>query len=157
MQQIEAVKFLEENKYFLFPNNLYTDKQVEEALLSVSDFYEMSIRSVKFKDPGTLQIISVIPGSLGVDRFYLGEIALGALKYISFAGFGVWWIADILSAKNRCRTYNCKKLMETVSSVSNSVLNKKSNIDLNSVVNTEKEAESIVNDALKSLTDTMNL
>lgn len=41
-------------------------------------------------------VLSVVVGSLGVDRFYLGKIGTGILKLISFGGFGIWWIIDIV-------------------------------------------------------------
>ena len=62
--------------------------------------------------PLMLQVIAVFPGSLGVDRFYLGEKWMGFLKYITLGGVGIWWILDIMSAKSRCRAYNCRKILE---------------------------------------------
>lgn len=34
-------------------------------------------------------------GFFGADRFYLGKIGTGALKLVSFAGFGIWWLIDV--------------------------------------------------------------
>ena len=41
-------------------------------------------------------ILSVVLGSLGVDRFYLGKIGTGILKLITFGGLGIWWVIDIV-------------------------------------------------------------
>ena len=41
-------------------------------------------------------MLSVIVGTLGVDRFYLGKIGTGILKLITFGGLGVWTIIDII-------------------------------------------------------------
>ena len=41
-------------------------------------------------------ILSILVGTLGVDRFYLGYIGLGILKLITFGGCGIWWIIDIV-------------------------------------------------------------
>lgn len=41
-------------------------------------------------------LISIFFGSLGVDRFIMGHIGLGFLKLITFGGFGVWWLVDII-------------------------------------------------------------
>ena len=41
-------------------------------------------------------IMSVVFGSLGVDRFIMGHIGLGILKLITFGGCGIWWLVDII-------------------------------------------------------------
>ncbi len=41
-------------------------------------------------------VMSVIFGSLGVDRFIMGRIGTGILKLITFGGFGIWYIVDIV-------------------------------------------------------------
>ena len=41
-------------------------------------------------------ILSIFFGELGIDRFYLGYIGLGILKLITFGGFGIWYIIDII-------------------------------------------------------------
>jgi len=39
-------------------------------------------------------ILSILVGSLGVDRFMMGQIGLGILKLITFGGCGIWWLVD---------------------------------------------------------------
>jgi TM2 domain-containing membrane protein YozV len=41
-------------------------------------------------------IMSIIFGSLGVDRFIMGHVGLGILKLITFGGCGVWWLIDLI-------------------------------------------------------------
>ena len=52
-------------------------------------------------------ILSVLLGSLGVDRFYMGLIGTGILKLITAGGCGVWYIIDIvLIASNTLKDKN---------------------------------------------------
>ena len=38
-------------------------------------------------------ILSILVGSLGVDRFMMGQIGLGVLKLITG---GIWWLVDVI-------------------------------------------------------------
>jgi TM2 domain-containing membrane protein YozV len=41
-------------------------------------------------------IMSIMFGSLGVDRFIMGHIGLGILKLITVGGCGIWWLIDVI-------------------------------------------------------------
>lgn len=41
-------------------------------------------------------IMSILFGSLGVDRFLMKKIGTGLLKLFTFGGFGVWWLIDVI-------------------------------------------------------------
>lgn len=153
MEQLKVVQFLEQNKECLFPNKEYSDMDVENALMAAPDGFEMSMRAIPFRKPSTVQIISVFIGSLGVDRFYLGEIGKGILKYFTFGGFGIWWIKDIISAKDRCRAYNCKKLMDAVNDPS--VIAQMQNVDskISQTVATAKKFAPVAKEIVKGAKD----
>jgi TM2 domain-containing membrane protein YozV len=44
----------------------------------------------------TALLLSILLGSFGVDRFYMGYIGTGILKLITFGGFGIWWLIDLI-------------------------------------------------------------
>jgi len=41
-------------------------------------------------------VMSILFGSVGVDRFMMGHIGLGILKLITFGGCGIWALIDII-------------------------------------------------------------
>ena len=41
-------------------------------------------------------IMSVIFGSIGVDRFLMRKVGTGILKLITFGGLGIWWLIDVI-------------------------------------------------------------
>lgn len=52
------------------------------------------------KSGGKSQLVALILafflGGLGIHRFYLGYPILGILMIITFGGFGIWWLVDII-------------------------------------------------------------
>lgn len=48
------------------------------------------------KNKMTAILLSVLLGGLGVDRFYLGYTGMGVLKLLTFGGFGILYIYDII-------------------------------------------------------------
>ena len=41
-------------------------------------------------------ILAVLVGVLGIHRFYVGKIGTGILQLITFGGFGIWALIDII-------------------------------------------------------------
>ena len=41
-------------------------------------------------------VMSIVFGQLGIDRFIMGHVGLGILKLITFGGFGIWWLVDLI-------------------------------------------------------------
>jgi len=44
----------------------------------------------------TTLVLSIFFGTLGVDRFMMGQVGLGILKLITLGGFGLWWLIDVI-------------------------------------------------------------
>lgn len=158
MEEVKVLNFIEQKKDYLFPNDKYSEAQVEEALELAPDTFELTMNAIPFKDPSVVKAISFFVGSIGVDRFYLGDVKMGILKYFSFGGIGIWWIKDIISAKSRCRAYNCKKLIDAVNDPSVVAQMQQSNEKIQQAINIAKASAPVVKsikDGAKSLQDDM--
>lgn len=55
--------------------------------------FQMAFQTQK-KDRTTALVLSLFLGSLGVDRFYLGQTGLGVAKLLTCGGVGFWSIID---------------------------------------------------------------
>ena len=82
---------------------------IRQRLESMSDESFMTLQSIEFKDPTTLLIISILVGSLGVDRFMLGETGMGVLKLLTGGCCGVLTIIDWFSISKKTKEYNLNK------------------------------------------------
>ncbi len=69
----------------------------------------MTQYSSEKKDRTTVLILSVLLGHLGVDRFYLGDAGLGALKLLTLGGCFIWWIVDLFTVSSRADDFNRAK------------------------------------------------
>jgi len=61
------------------------------------------------KDRGTILILSVLFGTLGVDRFMIGDIGMGLLKLFTAGGCCVLWLIDIFLIRGKVDDYNRKQ------------------------------------------------
>lgn len=75
------------------------------------DFNVASIRMAQFKDPTMALILSVVVGSLGVDRFYIGDVGLGVGKLLTCGGAYIWWLIDIFMIQDATKRKNMEALM----------------------------------------------
>ena len=69
------------------------------------------ISSVEFKDPTTILLVSIFLGSLGIDRFMLGETGMGILKLLTLGLCGVLTIIDWFSVQRKAKELNYNNLM----------------------------------------------
>jgi len=53
-------------------------------------------------------IMSVVFGTLGVDRFLMGKVGTGILKLVTAGGLGIWWIIDVILIATKHKYKNVK-------------------------------------------------
>ena len=70
------------------------------------------LQGAEFQKPSTIFLIALL---LGWERFWLDDIAMGIVKIITCYGCLIWWLVDIISAKDRAKKYNMKKFTQFTS------------------------------------------
>lgn len=85
---------------------------IREKLISLDDSKWPMISTVQLKDPTISLIVSILAGSLGIDRFLIGDTGLGVGKLLTCGGLGVWAIIDWFMIQGATREKNFQKLQQ---------------------------------------------
>ena len=88
--------------------------QIREKLLTLDDSKWVMIQAANLKDPVITLVISIVGGSLGIDRFFIGDTGLGIAKLLTCGGLGVWQIVDWFLIMGRTREVNMTRLQQAM-------------------------------------------
>ncbi len=83
---------------------------IRERLLAADPSKWVQLQSLQLRDPTTMLIVSILGGHLGIDRFMIGEVALGVIKLITCGGLGIWTIIDWFMIMGNTREKNMQKI-----------------------------------------------
>ena len=72
------------------------------------------LQSLDLKDPNVMLIISIFLGSIGVDRFMLGDIGMGILKLLTAGLCGILTIIDWFTISKKTKQANFAKLSQII-------------------------------------------
>ena len=80
--------------------------------LENTDISESEILALlsQMKDPLLSILLSIFIGTLGVDRFYIGDVGLGIGKLLTGGGCGIWWLIDIFLIVDATKQKNLEQL-----------------------------------------------
>lgn len=84
---------------------------LKEKLRTMDENKFAMLSAVELKDPTTLTIISIFLGSLGVDRFMLGDTGMGILKLLTGGCCGILTIIDWFSVSKKAKENNFNNIM----------------------------------------------
>lgn len=87
---------------------------IRETLLSLDDSKWAQLSTLQFKDPGMVLVISILAGSLGIDRFMIGDTGLGIGKLLTCGGLGIWALIDWFLIMGATREKNIEKLQKVI-------------------------------------------
>jgi len=111
MEQQKLDMFMMTNqKYFPAEKIMF----LKEKLASLDDSKFALVSTIELKDPTTNLLISLFLGSIGVDRFMLGETGMGILKLLTFGCCGILTIIDWFSIQKKTKELNFNKFMTMI-------------------------------------------
>ena len=108
MDQQRVDMYLMSNQKFFPPEKMM---YLKEKLFSLDEARFGLLNTIELKDPTTLLLVSIFLGSLGIDRFMLGDTGMGVLKLLTGGCCGVLTIIDWFSISNKAKEYNFNKVM----------------------------------------------
>ena len=79
---------------------------IREKLEKADDSVLVTLQACELKDPTILLIISILLGSLGIDRFMLGDIGMGVLKLLTGGCCGILTIIDWFTIMKKAKEAN---------------------------------------------------
>ena len=112
IKQIKVMDAQKVDAFIMANGKFFPDYQVaaiRDMLLAADDSKWSMLQVMQFKDPTICLIISLFAGSLGIDRFFIGDTGLGIAKLITCGGFGIWTIVDWFLIMGAARDKNMQK------------------------------------------------
>jgi TM2 domain-containing membrane protein YozV len=85
---------------------------IRERLIEMDDSKWPMVSTMQLKDPTTSLIVSLLAGTLGIDRFMIGDSGVGIGKLLTCGGFGIWAIIDFFMIQDATREKNMLKLQQ---------------------------------------------
>lgn len=83
---------------------------IRDRLIELDDSKWITVSTIQFKDPTITLIVSLLAGSLGIDRFMIGDTGKGVGKLLTCGGLGIWTIVDWFMIQASTREKNFEKL-----------------------------------------------
>ncbi|MEN9942049.1 MAG: hypothetical protein RLZZ91_50 [Bacteroidota bacterium] len=103
---------------YLIANSKYFESHqvayLRDKLTSMEDEKFDLVLAVQLREPSFTVMISLAGGSMGMDRFYLGQTGLGVAKLLTAGGCGIWTIVDWFTAQSNARKVNMENLQRIV-------------------------------------------
>lgn len=79
---------------------------IRTKLEKASEETFFSLQACELKDPTTLLLIPFFLGSLGIDRFMLGDVGMGVLKLLTGGLCGILTIVDWFTISKKTKEIN---------------------------------------------------
>lgn len=94
-------------KYFPAEKIMY----IKEKLADMDESKFTMLQTIDMKDPTTILLVSIFLGSLGIDRFMLGDTGMGILKLLTCGVCGILTIIDWFTVSKKTKELNFNNIM----------------------------------------------
>lgn len=94
-------------KYFPAEKIMY----LKDKLRTMDEEKFSLISRIEFKDPTTILLVSIFLGTLGIDRFMLGDTGMGILKLLTAGLCGILTIIDWFTVSKKAKELNFNNVM----------------------------------------------
>ncbi len=97
-------------KYFPAEKIMY----LKDKLRTMDEQKFSLISTIDFKEPTTILIVSIFLGSLGIDRFMIGDTGMGVLKLLTCGVCGIMTIVDWCTISKKVKEVNFNNVMALI-------------------------------------------
>lgn len=106
-QQKVDMYIMSNQKYFPAEKIVY----LKDKLRTMDEEKFALLSTVEMKDPTTLLLVSIFLGTLGIDRFMVGDTGMGILKLLTCGCCGILTIIDWFTISKKAKDVNFNRVM----------------------------------------------
>lgn len=83
---------------------------IRQKLENADESALVTLQATELKDPTVILLISIFLGSLGIDRFMLGDTGMGILKLLTCGLCGILTIVDWFTVSKKAKDANLARI-----------------------------------------------
>ena len=83
---------------------------IRQKMENASDETLLTLQATELKDPTTVLLLSIFLGSLGIDRFMIGDVGMGILKLLTGGLCGILTLVDWFTITKKAKQLNLSKI-----------------------------------------------
>ncbi|MFV0380125.1 MAG: TM2 domain-containing protein [Anaerorhabdus sp.] len=87
-------------------------REVQEKLENLESAELVKLLELKLHNPTSILVVSAVAGSLGIDRFMIGDVVMGLLKLCTLGLCGILSIIDLFFIHGKTKENNYKRLCD---------------------------------------------
>ena len=111
MEQQKVDMFIMTNqKYFPAEKMVY----LKDRLRTMDEQKFTLLSTIELKDPTTILLVSIFIGSLGIDRFMIGDTGMGVLKLLTCGLCGILTLIDWFTISKKVKELNFNNVMALI-------------------------------------------